>query len=121
MSESKAVTRDAIFAKPPEFKRERIEVPQWGGFVYIKQVSAKDFEGWQEWAMKQENAKNPLSARVKFITDCVCDENGKDLFTEPVDVNVLTEHPNDVIDLLWNECRRVNGLDAKSREDAEKN
>lgn len=121
MSESEPLTRDKIFAKAPEFRRERVEVPQWGGHVYVQQISAKDFEAWQDWIVKQENAKNPQSHRAAFIVDCVCDENGKAIFTERSDLNVLGEHQNAVIDLLYDACKRVNLVDKTALEDAEKN
>ncbi len=121
MSESEPLTRDKIFAKPPEFRRERVEVPQWGGHVYVQQISAKDFEAWQDWIAKQENAKCPQSHRAALIVDCVCDEHGKPIFTERSDLNVLGEHQNTTIDLLYEACKRVNLADKTSLGDAEKN
>lgn len=115
----KALTRDAIL-KPVQFRRERVDVPEWGGHVYVRQISAKDFESWQDWIVKQENAKNPQSHRAAFIVDCVCDENGKPIFTEPSDLAVLGEHQNAVIDLLYEACKRVNLVDKTALEGAEK-
>lgn len=119
MSEE-ALTRDAIF-KPREFRRERIAVPGWGGAVYIKQLTAERVEWWQDEVAKQETAKVPKSFRCLFIVECVCTAEGKRLFTEGTDVARLAEEPNSVIEFLWKECKRVNGMGEKAVEDAEKN
>lgn len=124
MSESngKALTRDQIFSKPPEFAREKVEVPQWGGHVYVKQISARDIESWQDWLGEQDDTKGVKhSFRVKLILLCVCDEDGRLIFTDAADLAVLTDRENSVVELLWLACRRVNRMDKEATEKAAKN
>lgn len=123
----KALTRGEIF-KPVQFRRERVNVPQWGGHVYVRQISAKDFEEWQDWIAKQETAKaqgkayNPQSHRAALIVQCVCDENGRPIFeAEQADIAALGGHLNGTIDLLYEACKRLNLVEATALEDAEKN
>lgn len=124
MSESngKALTRADIFSKPPEFARERVEVPQWGGHVYVKQITARAIETWQDWLVEQEKSDGlKHSFRVKLIMLCVCDEEGRLIFTDAADLAVLTDRENSVVELLWQACRSVNRMDKEATEKAAKN
>lgn len=124
MSESngKSLTRDQIFSKAPEFARERVEVPQWGGHVYVKQITARAIESWQDWLGDQDDTKAVKhSFRVKLILLCVCDEDGRLIFTNEADLAVLSDVQNAVVELLWLACRRVNRMDKEATEKAAKN
>lgn len=120
---SKALTREDWVSNPPNLGRERVEVPQLGGHLFCRKVTAKEFEDWQDDLLDQEK-KPPAerqSPRALFVVLCACDGDGRKFFDQPTDVAVLGDRENDVLEYLWTEFRRINGLDRKSREDAEKN
>ena len=51
-------------------KRELVEVPEWGGAVYVQEICAADAEAIAENA-----------SIVEFCAMCICDEKGKRLFS----------------------------------------
>ena len=120
---SKALTREEWASRAPDLGRTLVELPQYDAHVYVRKVTAKEFEDWQDDAVAQEK-KNPAerqSVRALFVALCVCDENGKKFFNNATDIAVLGDRENETLEYLWTECRRVNGMDKKFREDAEKN
>jgi hypothetical protein len=52
-------------------KRELVEIPEWGGSVYVQEISAADAEAIAENA-----------SVVEFCAMCICDEKGKLLFSK---------------------------------------
>lgn len=56
-----------------------VEVPEWGGTVYIRVCSVGEMEAYQrEFAEKREGME---LWRPKLLVRCVCDKDGKPIFT----------------------------------------
>jgi hypothetical protein len=72
------LTADGIFAANDQ-NLIPVEVKEWGGTVYVRVMSVGEMEAYQrEFAEKKE--KMDLW-RPKLLVRCICDKDGKALFT----------------------------------------
>lgn len=59
-------------------KLDKVDVPEWGGSVYIKVLSGTDRDSFEE-SYSEQKMKN---FRSRFLVLTLCDEKGERLFTE---------------------------------------
>lgn len=121
-----------------DIKTKVIPVPEWGGDIMIKQLSAKEYNditmnmvNIRKMAAKQlsskknadenlEDAINEIAIKnqkILLIIKSVIDENMKPLFTE-ADLELLYQKNTNVIDRIIAEIEEFNSV---STEDAKKN
>lgn len=119
-----------------DIKTKDIEVPEWGGTIRIKQLSAKEYNditmsmvNIRKMAAKQISRKNPddvedainetavKNQKILLIVKSVVDENMKPLFTE-ADMELLYQKNTNVVDKIIAEIEEFNSV---STEDAKKN
>ncbi len=113
-----------------------ISVPEWGGDIMIKQLSAKEYNditmsmvNIRKMAAKQISKKNSddvedainenaiKNQKILLVVKSVVDENMKPLFTE-ADMELLYQKNTNVIDKIIAEIEEFNSV---STEDTKKN
>ena len=113
-----------------------ISVPEWGGDIMIKQLSAKEYNditmsmvNIRKMAAKQISKKNSdnvedainesaiKNQKILLIVKSVVDENMKPLFTE-ADMELLYQKNTNVVDKIIAEIEEFNSV---STEDTKKN
>lgn len=110
-----------------DFKKESVEVPEWGGTVYIRTMTAGHFDAYQIRAMESrgvDDALNPQAirdARVILISYTLCDASGDLLFDDEEGIEILRQKDGLVIDRLSEKAMAINGLSEAAIEDAKKN
>lgn len=131
------LTRNQIL-EAKDIKTKVISVPEWGGDIMIKQLSAKEYNdivmnmvNIRKMAAKQlsskknadenlEDAINELAIKnqkILLLIKSIVDENMKPLFTE-ADLELLYQKNNNVIDRIIAEIEEFN---ANSIEETKKN
>lgn len=120
-----------------DIKTKVIPVPEWGGDIMIKQLSAKEYNditmnmvNIKKMAAKQlskkngdenlEEAINELAIKnqkILLLIKSIVDENMKPLFSE-ADMELLYQKNTNVIDKIIAEIEEFNSV---STEDAKKN
>lgn len=121
-----------------DIKTKDIEVPEWGGTIRIKQLSAKEYNditmnmvNIRKMAAKQlsskknsdenlEDAINELAIKnqkILLLIKSIVDENMKPLFSE-ADMELLYQKNTNVIDRIIAEIEEFN---ANSIEETKKN
>lgn len=109
--------RAAIFASDDHIL-ERVDVPEWGGFVYCKTLGGAerdDFE--QEHLDEKGNRKSRVAnIRANLVARTVCDGDGNLLFG-PGDVKALGKKNAKPLDRLFEVAMRLSGLSDKDIED----
>lgn len=121
-----------------DIKTKVIPVPEWGGEVIIKQLSAKEYNditmnmvNIRKMAAKQlslkknvdenlEDAINEIAIKnqkILLIIKSIVDENMKPLFTE-ADMELIYQKNTNVIDKIITEIEAFNSV---STEDTKKN
>lgn len=114
------LSRDDVLSADDRELRE-VEVPEWGGTLYVRELSAKEVEDFQSEASElQEKAEQgkdlPYSWRASLVALCAADEDGERLF-EPDDRGALGDRSNDSIDRVADAALEVNGIDLSGEDD----
>lgn len=81
VSENKVLSAEDIVAKAtPKHPPLLVQVPEWGGSVYVRRLSVGDLGKY--FARINELNGHPDKIRVAALSSAICDENGNRLFTE---------------------------------------
>lgn len=104
-----ALTREQILAARKDRKPTRLEVPEWGGEVYIRVLSMQDQMAWGDVDAKE------LPLRV--LIAALVDEAGVAIFQEG-DEEELAKEDFPVITRVFAEAARLNGLSTKELDEA---
>lgn len=116
---SKILTAAEIDAAA-DFTVERVPTPEWGGAACVRGWDADARDAWEaeqlrlaDEGKKAGQAYGDLrSFKARVLTRCICDEQGKLLYT-PEDAPRLGRRNGAVIDRLYTVARRLCGLDAE--------
>lgn len=102
-----ALTREAILAAP-DLKPTKVEVPEWGGFVHVRQMTGADRGALEAEAMGDK--KNHIATlRSRMAARCICDEAGVRLFNDS-DIEALGKKSQAALDRVLAEITKANGL-----------
>lgn len=108
---------DQIFAAN-DMSLVPVEVPEWNGTVYVRVMSVGEMEAYQrEFAEKREKMEN---WRSKLLVRCICDKDGKALFTND-QVEKLGTKSVKVMSRLFDLAMKHNAVTEKDVEELAKN
>jgi len=117
------LTKEAIKGRASSIKVELVDVPEWDGFVYVREMTARArdiFEdsmfGFDPSAGKLE-AKTTHNRRSLFVVLTACDADGKPIFDE-CDIGWLGEKQFKAVNRIYTAASKLNGF---STDDSEKN
>jgi hypothetical protein len=121
MSDKNALTKQQILNRKPLL--QEVQLPQWGGFVYIRPLTVAEQTKLAELGTKFEKANT--AARIKNITLqvikwSVTDADGAPLFDDG-DLDQLLQADASAIMSLQDAIIRYSGLTEESRRELEKN
>ena len=94
-----------------------IFVPEWGGDVCLREITAGQRDQWDAWQIENEGAARYANIRARLLVLTICDEQGARLFADN-DIAVVSGLPAMSIDKLWDASCKLVGL---RPEDVEKN
>lgn len=119
--EQKVLTADQILSAEDSDLRP-VHVPEWkdpktgADTIYLRTMSAKERNIWEADCMeiRQKSEGKPLrvqldNAMARFLARCICDQDGKLLFSEK-QIEKLGDKSSLVLSRLWNEASKMNGL-----------
>lgn len=123
MTTVKVLSREAILARPAvELERELVEVPEWGGSVYVQQFRGSDTDAIAEMVDKVDpRTKRKVTRaglRPYILIRAVVDENGNRVFNHN-DIPFLAGQPVKVTNRIIEVLTRLNGGDDLEEEYAE--
>jgi hypothetical protein len=120
---SAVLSREAILAADDQ-KTEKVEVPEWGGCVYVRSMSAYDRDQYEaeQTNLKKEggDAIDLRNFRARLVARTACDADGNRLFTNE-DAEALGSKSALAMSRLFKVASRLNGLTDKDLTDLEKN
>lgn len=109
------LNRDRILSAD-DLPREVVEVPEWGGSVYVRTMTGAERDRFEDEHHKQVNRN--FRARLAVLT--VCDEAGVLLF-KPEDAGALGEKSAAALNRVLDVSAKLNGLTKSDVDDLEKN
>uniref|UniRef100_A0A6M3IYH5 Putative tail assembly chaperone n=1 Tax=viral metagenome TaxID=1070528 RepID=A0A6M3IYH5_9ZZZZ len=116
------LTRDQIL-NIDDTKKELVPVPEWGGDVWVRNMSGKERDSFEEetfLAKGPDNKQNWTNMRARLCVRCIVDEAGNRLF-EDKDVDYLGAKNACALDRIFAVAQRLSGIGKKDLEDLTKN
>lgn len=105
------------FASNSALKVEKIELPEMGGDVYIKELTAGEREALEK-QMQSQTDKNAVRATV--FVHSVCNADGELMF-DVEDIEAIKQLPSRPVIKVFNRSNEINGITPKQVDTAEKN
>lgn len=107
------LTREQIL-KSKDLKVEAVDVPEWGGKVHVRELTAWEREQFEKRIAATGGTvaqihKTLGDLRVSLVVHCLVDENGERLFQDN-DAKALNEKSATVITRLFGICSRISGI-----------
>lgn len=105
------LTREAILSAN-DLARESLTVPEWGGDVWVRTLTAAERDTWEQQVRDQTDdsgavGQRRLKSMLAVLT--VVDNDGARLFADD-DVEALDEKSAAAVDRIWQVACRLNGL-----------
>ena len=104
-------------------RTEDIEVPEWGGTVRVRSLSAKQRDAFEASLVTGEGKKRKtdlVNVRAKLVAACLVDEQGARLFSDD-EAFALGLKSGATMDRVFTVCQRLAGLSPQDVEELEKN
>lgn len=107
------LTRDALLqaaAKP--LPKERVDVPEIGGYVWVQGMSGTDRDQWEKSLVVGRGKRrdvNTENVRAKLAVRCLVDDKGGRLFADG-DVHLLGKLRVDVLNRIFETAQRLSGV-----------
>lgn len=113
------LTKEQILAAD-DVKRVKLEVPEWGGEVYISTMSGTARDEFETGILSNAKGGKVGNARARLAASTITDELGNLLFTAN-DIEALGLKSQAALDRVVVESQRLNKLTNDDLEEAEKN
>jgi len=110
------LSKDDIF-KAKDFEIKEIEVPEWGGSIFIKSMSGY---ARAKLVADVQNKIDLDKLQLRVLINCICDSEGKLLFSEADLQKLGTKNP-EVLSMLEKECCKISGIGTEAEGTIEKN
>lgn len=119
----KVLDRGAIFAAD-DLPVERVEVPEWGGAVYVRTMTGTEVDEFDAWLSGRGKARHERpsdrAARGRLAALVLCDERGRRLFSDD-DAAMLGDKSGRALDRVCLAGRKLSGMNAEDLEAAKGN
>ena len=106
-----------------DLRIEKVEVPEWGGCVYIKSLSGKErdaFEASMFEGRGKNRKENLANLRARLLVRVLVDKSGKRIFQES-DANALGNKNAQALDRCFTKARELSGMTEEDVEEMVKN
>jgi hypothetical protein len=106
------LTRKAIL-EADDAKMERVEVPEWNGFVFVRTMNGVErgrFEEETYYAKSADGKPDIARGKQRVCVYTCCDAEGNRLFTEPGDIDKLGARDGSAINRIFDAAARINHL-----------
>lgn len=113
------LNKDAILSKD-DSKHIDLEVPEWGGTVRIATMSGFARDRFEASVLGKNGSLNHSNIRAKLVAACLVDDKGELMFSEK-DVAALGKKSSKVLDMIFSEAQKLNGIGDAEVEELAKN
>lgn len=119
---SRVLNRETIL-QAEDLQKQYLEIPEWGGGVYVRGMTGKERDQWEASIVKQRGRDTQLNmknARAKLVVLCTVDEHGNRLFSD-TDVELLGNKNAKAIDRIFTLAQELSGIGKDDMEELTKN
>jgi hypothetical protein len=116
------LTREQILGlaeRPPAV--ESVDVPEWGGPVYVRAITCREKDAYEESRSKRGRDGKPVpnlaNLRARFASLVICDGRGERLFSDD-DAGQLGDLPVKGMERVIAAASRLNGMTEEDVEQA---
>jgi hypothetical protein len=113
------LTRDNIL-DADDLPLEEVEVPEWGGSVYVRSMNGFERQEFDTWLMETQDDPNRTNMRGVVVCSCTTDADGVRLFTAE-DAEALGKKSAEALNRVFDVAMRLNALSADAVEDIAEN
>ena len=116
------LTKQAILSAK-DLKKELIEVPEWGGSIYVRSLTGEERDKFEEEVFKaSKNKKNSslTNMRARMTVLCAVDEDGTRLF-EDADIPTLGKKSGAALNRVFAAAQKINGWTEEEVNELAKN
>ena len=116
---SRELTADGILGLDDRGPIVRVEVPEWGGHVYVRGMSGLERDRFEAGSLKgtgRNQQLNLANMRARLVAASVCNADGERLFSES-DANWLGEKSAKALNRVFDVAQRLAGLSDQDIED----
>jgi hypothetical protein len=99
---------------------EKVEVPEWGGFLFVKVMNGAERDFYELTASKSIQDPGSGSIRAVLCAATICNDQGDRMFTNK-QVGELSKKSGHALDRVFTVAQRVNKITDDEIEDLEKN
>lgn len=106
------LSRDQIVGIKDDIKMELVEVPEWGGSLYVRGLTGFERDRFEAEVVddrKDSKRMNLTNVRARLVALAVVDENGTRLF-KPTDIEWLGQKSAAVLDRIYDVATRLSGI-----------
>jgi|TARA_B100001964_G_C14186844_1_gene579026 hypothetical protein len=111
------LTKEQIL-QAQDLKTETITVPEWGGEVIVRTITAKERDAFEKQLTQEEGGLENI--RAKFVAATLVDEKNNLLFNE-MQINDLGNKSASALDRVFAVGQKLAGLGTKDAEELSKN
>ena len=118
MEDLPVLGRDAILGAE-DLVTEQVEVPEWGGIVYLRTMTGAERDAWEERQLVgrgRSRRVNLENIRASLVAQVVMDAEGNRLFAR-ADIPALGAKSARALDRIFAAAQRLNGLTAEDIEE----
>jgi hypothetical protein len=110
------LSREGILSQSPILPREELEIPEWGGSIFVRMLSASERD---QLEIQWERTKR-VHFRARLVYYCACTAEGADLFREE-DIPILGAQPTSAVARICDLAFKINKFTKDDVEELEKN
>lgn len=98
-----------------DYKQERVEVPEWGGYVIIKTMTAEARDAYELSLLKMGDdgvvsGRDMSNVRAKLVAACTLGPDGKIMFKNADHVKALGAKNSKAVDRIYEACQELNKI-----------
>lgn len=112
--------KDAILSAQDKTS-QIVSVPEWGGHVNVRVMSGTERDAFEAGLLNEGGKINTNNIRARLCSLCMCDGEGKRLFTTDAEVKALGEKSAAALDRVFTAAQRLNGITAEDVDALAKN
>lgn len=120
----KTLSIEDILAPRP-WPTETVEVPEWGGSVTVRALSATELDAFNASVVRTKGNNvevNRNNYRAKLVARCVVNGDGKTpMFKDEAQIIALGMQPASALDRILTVVNRLNGTTEEEQEELIKN